>query len=207
MRYFQGIVCSLFIAIANAPAIAADCDFNQKIGSCAGTIEVLSTSGSKKSYAAELMIHSSAATCSRVEYYVNSTPYRTVLGGSNSEPESLSSTSPIQPKDVSVGRCTAYLDRDTADGKAQEENKKAADMSAGLHACAVDYCNSFFSRAPSFNVHMTVSLSQCIARDEAYKAISDLQASLNKWRASSEGDPFQDLRVNLFRCKISAEGG
>jgi hypothetical protein len=56
------------------------------------------------------MVSSLAATCSKVEYYLDNTPCQTILRSSNGEAESLFSTKPIRKKNIDLNRCTAYLD-------------------------------------------------------------------------------------------------
>lgn len=85
-----------------------DCDFDRPLGQCTGKIEIVSVHGSKKSYGAEVRVISSAEACSKVEYFVNSTPYTTVLTATNSEPESLSGTNPISAQDIELKTCTAF---------------------------------------------------------------------------------------------------
>lgn len=118
----------LFLAggFLSAPPItlaAADCNFDKPVGSCKGTIQVLSSGGSKPSFTAEIMVRSSAPSCSKVEYYLDSTPQTTILRGGDSNQESLSGSKPISKDTLMVQRCTAY--EDTAGGK-----KKVADAGA-----------------------------------------------------------------------------
>jgi hypothetical protein len=100
-----------------AEASATDCDFSKPAGTCRGKITIDSTSGSKPSYSAEYTITSSAATCSKVEYYIDNTPHQTVLKGRNSDQDSTFGTSPITKRDFKVKKCTAYVDRDADGGK------------------------------------------------------------------------------------------
>lgn len=89
-------------------ANAAECDFQKEVGSCSGSIKILSSGGSKPSYSAEIRVASSAPTCSKVEYYLDNTPNVTVLKSSNSEDESLFGTKPISRKNLVVKNCTTY---------------------------------------------------------------------------------------------------
>jgi hypothetical protein len=89
-------------------AQAANCDFDKPVSRCTGSIEMKRTYGSKKSYGAEIVVHSSAAQCSKVEYYVDSTPYQTVFSHNQAEPESLFGTKPISRKNITVDKCTTY---------------------------------------------------------------------------------------------------
>jgi hypothetical protein len=85
-----------------------DCNFDKRVGSCRGTIRVNSTSGSKGNYAAEITVSSSAPSCSKVEYYLDSTPHTTILKAGSSSGESVFGTSKISKKSFSVEKCTTY---------------------------------------------------------------------------------------------------
>ncbi|MBY3433512.1 hypothetical protein HFN89_05065 [Rhizobium laguerreae] len=43
-----------------------------------------------------------------MEYYLDNTPYQTVLKAANSSGESVYGTSPISKKSFSVDKCTTY---------------------------------------------------------------------------------------------------
>lgn len=86
----------------------AECNYDKKIGSCKGTIRIVSTSGGKGSYSAEIAIGSSAQSCSKVEYYIDNTPHQTVLKASNSAGESVFGTKPITRKSIEVSACSVY---------------------------------------------------------------------------------------------------
>ncbi|MCS4089223.1 hypothetical protein [Rhizobium sp. BK176] len=106
---------------AAAPA-AADCNFDKPVGRCTGSVEVLSSGGSEPSFTAEIKITSSAPSCSKVEYYLDSTPQTTILRGGNSGQESLFGTTPILRTSIEVQNCTVYEDaavgtKDTNDAK------------------------------------------------------------------------------------------
>lgn len=113
------------LASFSVPAIshAAQCNFSKPIGSCQATITIDSTSGSKGNYSAEATIKSSAATCSKVEYFIDNTPHQTVLKAGNSDNESLFGTSPITKKTIKIKACTAYEDRDSAGADAPAAGK------------------------------------------------------------------------------------
>ncbi len=103
----------------------AECNFDRPTGSCAGTIEILSSGGKKPSFSAEARVTSSAGACSKVEFYVKSTPYTSVIRTDGVENESLSSSSPIKKGDIKVAKCTAYEGSSTAQ-KDTEDVKSSA---------------------------------------------------------------------------------
>ncbi len=101
----------LVLAMANSlvPSLArAECNFDRPTASCKGSVTLLSSGGSKPSFNAEIEISSSAGACSKVEYFVNSTPYTSIIRSSGMEHESLFGTSPIRRNDIKVSKCTAY---------------------------------------------------------------------------------------------------
>lgn len=101
MRFTTALL-SLF---AGDLAWAADCNCQKVVGSCLGSIEFVKAYGSKPSFGADLIVHSSEKACSKVEFFVGSTPYQTILANKNSEPESVFGTSPIAAKNVTFQSC------------------------------------------------------------------------------------------------------
>lgn len=110
--YRHAIIMAAYLLSSASVAWAVDCDFTKRIGGCTGRVEILSTSGSKPSFAAEIIVHSSAKTCSKVDYYLDNTPQRTALKARSAEPESVFSTRPISKKNFKIESCSVYLDRD-----------------------------------------------------------------------------------------------
>lgn len=101
----------------------AECNFDQPLGQCTGAARILQSGGSKPSYSAEVEITSSAGSCSKVEFYVGSKPYTSIIRESGSEQESLFGTSPIKKRDISVARCTAYAG--AANARSSQDNNEA----------------------------------------------------------------------------------
>ncbi|HEX7907806.1 MAG TPA: hypothetical protein VF534_06915 [Paraburkholderia sp.] len=73
--------------------------------------------GSNKNYGAEIVVHSSERTCSKVEYLVNSTPYQNIVANATSEQQSLFGTSSITAKDVVFQRCLICKPTSSADSQ------------------------------------------------------------------------------------------
>lgn len=86
----------------------AACDFDKPIGSCEGSVTILSTAGSAPSFSTELQISSSAGACSKVEYRIDSMPVTSIIRSSGQEHESLFGTKPLTSGDIEVLDCTAY---------------------------------------------------------------------------------------------------
>lgn len=124
------LFCAMMSCVSIS-AIAAECNFDKQVGSCSGSVEILSTGGSKPSYTAEVRVTSSAPTCSKVEYYLDSTPNVTVLKSSNSDQESLFGTKPISRKNIRVKNCTAFASAgSSSDQKAKNLRPAKDDMTA-----------------------------------------------------------------------------
>jgi hypothetical protein len=86
-------------------AFANQCDCQKIVGQCKGAIEFVKEYGTKPNFGAEIIVHSSEKSCSKVEYYVDSSPYQTLLVNTREVTESLFGTSPISKKSVLYERC------------------------------------------------------------------------------------------------------
>ncbi|WP_379069409.1 hypothetical protein ACHMW4_03855 [Mesorhizobium sp. UC22_110] len=95
-------------AFVTANANAAECNFDKPVGKCIGSISVDSTSGSKPSFSAEITVSSTASACSKVEWYLDGTPYQTILKSTNSDSDSVHGTKPITRKSFSSIKCMTY---------------------------------------------------------------------------------------------------
>lgn len=136
-------VCYLvaLIALSAGYSVAEDCDCQEVVGTCRGAVDVISTAGSAPSFSAEVLVRSSQSSCSKVEYYVDSTPYQTVLISGNRDTESLSGTKPISRQNITQVAC--YV---CASGDAKEAAKKpTAPESGNWHGSYTqpDYTISF----------------------------------------------------------------
>lgn len=105
------VVPTLFF-LAAISASAAECDFDKPVGGCTASLKILSSSGSKPSFSAEILVSSSSKSCSKVEWFLDSTPQTTILKSQNSETESVFGTSAIKKNSISVQKCTAYAEKD-----------------------------------------------------------------------------------------------
>jgi hypothetical protein len=123
MRMVLRLMVFGFLLLLPVSASAADCDFDKVVGSCTGTVKILSSSGSSPSFSAEIRVSSSAPSCSKVEYYLDNTPNTTILKSANSADESLFGTKPISRGNITVHGCTAYASAGKPPAK-QSANKK-----------------------------------------------------------------------------------
>lgn len=118
-----------FLAPLAGQAAAADCNFDVAVGNCQAVVKILRSSGSPPSYAAELEVSSSAPRCSRVDYFIDSTPYQTVLRNKRSDLESVFGPKPITASNVKVAGCTSFA---TAASKTDRPAKTDADPAGGF---------------------------------------------------------------------------
>jgi len=105
MNSYLAFFGSVGFLTASAQVFSADCDCREVIGQCTGSVKVVKAFGSKPSFGAELVVQSSEEMCSKVEYFVNNTPYQTLLMNARSEPESISGTSPVSQKSITYKGC------------------------------------------------------------------------------------------------------
>lgn len=104
-----GTASVLSIGMIHA-TLAADCNFSKKIGSCTATFSLSPTKTSKGNYASEIQLRSSAPSCSKIDFYLDNTPHRSVLKNGDRSEESLFSTSPIKRKNIEITGCAAFED-------------------------------------------------------------------------------------------------
>lgn len=107
------VVPTLFL-LGAISAAAAECDFESPVGGCSASLKILSTSGSKPSFSAEILVSSSVKSCSKVEWFLDNTPQTTILKSQNSETESVFGTSAIKKQNISIEKCTAYAEKGAA---------------------------------------------------------------------------------------------
>lgn len=83
------LVAAAFAAPA-ARAAEPSCDCQQSVGACSASIAVKPVEATTLgSYAAELRFTSSAPACSKVNYYVDGTPYFNVLVNGNTDADTI----------------------------------------------------------------------------------------------------------------------
>lgn len=133
------------VCLTAAPVYGAECNFDKPIGGCQARISIDSTSGSKGSYSAEATVRSSAPSCSKVEYFVDSTPYTTVIKSGTSESESFFGTNPISKKSLKVLRCTAF-----EDGSERNSPERQA-LVRRLGGCVDDMSSSAVRKLDQYN--------------------------------------------------------
>ena len=139
-RVLSILVANVFISIAGW---AAQCDCQQVVGKCTGAIELTKSFGSAPSFGAEIAVYSSEKVCSKVEYFVDSTPYQTVLVNRNKDTESLFGTSPINRESVRYSAC--YVCKNLEAAAQSAASKAVARPSVGSVTWS-GYTTSLFGR-------------------------------------------------------------
>ena len=94
------------IALTTVPGWAQqhNCDCTEIVGACEASITAEPT-GSAGSYVAKLRFRSTAPLCSKISYYVDSTPYFTILSRGNTDEDSIFGTKPITRETLSEVKC------------------------------------------------------------------------------------------------------
>lgn len=82
-----------------------NCDCQQVVGICAVSVNVVPTESTKGSYAADLRFTSSAPICSKVDYFVDGTPYFTILIQGNRGEDRVFGQKPISRTNLSGISC------------------------------------------------------------------------------------------------------
>ncbi|HBT4728817.1 MULTISPECIES: hypothetical protein [Klebsiella pneumoniae complex] len=122
MKPFIIVLALIFSSVA----FANNCDCTRTVGRCSGSAYLTNSSGSHGNYRGEVKITSSLPSCSKIEYYVNNTPYSTILSNSNTEVENIFGTSPINKNDVIFKSCYVCMGNDAnqQDSAPSNLNKK-----------------------------------------------------------------------------------
>lgn len=81
------------------------CNCQKITGSCSASIKINSVKGKAPSYSAEYSITSTVSSCSKVSYYIDGTPYFSILANTNRTNESTFGSSPINMKSFSGLTC------------------------------------------------------------------------------------------------------
>ncbi|WP_064674824.1 hypothetical protein [Pandoraea faecigallinarum] len=90
---------------ATANAQGNNCDCQQIVGTCSVSVSVIPTESKKGSYGADLKFTSSAPICSKVDYYVDGTPYFTILSQGNHGEDRVFGQKPITRANLSDVSC------------------------------------------------------------------------------------------------------
>ena len=114
-------------------AHAQSCDFDKVAGTCTAnyTLQNVRNDPNKVNSAAEVRLISSGGECSKVTFYVDSTPYLSVFDHKNTAVEQIFGTTTITNQSVSIDSCQTYATKDDSKKDSSDE-KAAADDSGGV---------------------------------------------------------------------------
>lgn len=106
MRLIRSVlVATAMLAFSLVVNAGPQCDCSKIVGQCMASIKVTSVTGKKPSYTANFSIFSTSSNCSKVSYYIDSTPYFNVLTGTNEVADSTFGSEPITIKNFSEIKC------------------------------------------------------------------------------------------------------
>ncbi len=93
--------------VAVPVSYAQECDCSKAVGMCTASVKVANITGTKegRAYAAAVELKSSQPRCSKISFFVDNTPYLSVLNNSNAATENVFGTSEISAKSVSIDYC------------------------------------------------------------------------------------------------------
>lgn len=123
----------IFVAALSGAASAQgnNCDCQQIVGSCTASINVVPTQVTKGSYGADLKITSTAPQCSKVDYYVDGTPYFTVLSQGNQTEDRVFGQKPITRSNISGVACQVCKVQSSANGSTGSQQGGAGSGASG----------------------------------------------------------------------------
>ncbi len=99
------LALSMTLLSASVLAQANNCDCQQYTGTCEASISVVPTTSTSGSYGADLLIRATAPQCSKVDYYVDGTPYFTILSQGNQSEDRIFGQKPITRANISSISC------------------------------------------------------------------------------------------------------
>ncbi len=100
------VAIAALLAIPSATlAQGNNCDCQEIVGSCSASISVVPTESTKGSYGADINIQSTVPNCAKVDYYVDGTPYFTILSQGNRGSDRVFGPKPITRANVSDVSC------------------------------------------------------------------------------------------------------
>ncbi|MBX5205990.1 MULTISPECIES: hypothetical protein [unclassified Rhizobium] len=109
--FLSSVVITSAAAWYGTQASAAECDFTKVAGTCQGMITVKNAKDAKPQHTADVTIHSSAPSCSKIAYIFENAPHQTVVKDGNKLLQSIKGAAPIASRSFKVESCTAYVDK------------------------------------------------------------------------------------------------
>lgn len=127
MNLFRALLGGFLLAVNFHVQAEPSCDCSKIVGQCLASIKVNSVSGQKPSYTASFTIDSTSARCSKVSYFIDSTPYFNVLAGTNKVTDSTFGSEPISIKNFSEIKCEVCASTDSNQSTAESVRTPAVD--------------------------------------------------------------------------------
>lgn len=129
--YFSAII---YILVTSSAFADSDCDFDKPAGSCSATytLQNIKNDPNKVNSSAEVNLTSSASQCSRISFYVDSTPYISVLSHTNSSIAQIFGTSTINKESISIDSCTAFGLKDSTSTSKDDDNPVVAAFNSAV---------------------------------------------------------------------------
>ena len=108
---------------------AQSCDFDNATGACTATYTLQNVRNDPKKInsAAEIKLVSSGGQCSKVNFYVDSTPYLSVFDHKNTTVEQIFGTTTVTNQSVSIDSCQTYGIKDDSKKDNSEEKDASGD--------------------------------------------------------------------------------
>jgi hypothetical protein len=110
-------------------ADAQSCDFDKIVGTCTANyvLQNVRNDPNKVNSAAEVKVTSSGGECSKVTFYVDSTPYLSVFDHKSTVVEQIFGTTTIASQSVSIDSCQTYATKDDSKKDNSEEKGTSDD--------------------------------------------------------------------------------
>lgn len=156
------ILAFLSALLASFSAHAQACDCSKTIGMCTAAFKIENITGAKegKAYAADVILISSQPRCSKISFYVDHTPYISVLNNSNTATENIFGTSAISKNSVSIDYCRICAAAQAPDGgQASPEGNAMTQRFNGALLASFDKDAETRATAARANTDLTASQS------------------------------------------------
>ncbi|VVD70178.1 hypothetical protein PPN31114_00567 [Pandoraea pneumonica] len=202
-------VCLVLLLAGPAMAQSSNCDCQQIVGACAASVRVVPTDAKKGSYGADLLITSTAPTCSKVDYFVDGTPYFTILNQGNTGEDRVFGQKPISRENVSSISCHVCASTTPRSAPAaQPVPARTNGLDGQWHAAACPGAPGWWgSGGPARDVTISLSLraGQVVGTLDEHSAAYSYTAQLSG-ASVAEGAKLQSSVGSSHQMTLSADG-
>lgn len=202
MRYLYLLILCISMG---SNVLAYECNFERKIGECRGVIEFVKGYGSKPSFAAEFIVHSSAPRCSKVEYLIDNTPNQTILKNANQAAESTFGTSPISANSIIYTACSVYESSSSSEKGGSEERNQRLDFSGSWKGSCPGAPGWWGGGGAAFEMTMQLQIDQQSITGTMTDRTNGKQASLSG-NITNESGSYTTSWGSRHSVKASANG-